>query len=473
MSTPINKDAIRKFIRGIGGRQVIYFFAITSFSAVLMVTVNLYTIKINSCIRAYINGESMYAKGEKDAAQSLILYLHSRNEEDYEHFVKALATPINDGHARINMNRGARRELVKDNFILGKNHPDDVDNLIWLYENFKNLPFMKKCINIWSEGDSLIEIKNNLGVEAHSKISNNSFNHNDEIDLMQRILSNNNELSQLESLFSYTLGETARALNVYLIIFNIVIILLLFILVYSYAASILIKLRSRNYELKLLNVRMDSMIYSVSHDLKSPIASVQGLINLCQIEGDSRRVNDYLTKMSAALEKLNSFIQQLIESKKNESPESQSTAINLSNLVDQSFQQHRYMKEAAGIVFSKEIQVESFNSDEYLLKTILDNLISNSIKYHDKTKQVREVKVHAKKVGNDLILDISDNGQGIEAAKQGLIFEKYFTTDKRQVSSGLGLSIVKESVSKLGGVIQVHSVEGTGTRFIVTLPLSV
>lgn len=467
----MNLFSVRHIIYKIGGRQGLNLLIITLFSLILLVTVNWFTIKTNAAIRAFLNSESIYSKAEKDAGQTLILYLHTREEEDYQRFKDYLWVCLDSNEGRNKMDQGASYNEVVDRLRTSENNDIEVENKIWLYQNFKQMPFVRNFTQAWEEATPLILEKEKLGQEAYQKIQAGTFTHDDEVDIMRRIVANSLKLSALEYEFSNQLNIASRKLRTFQLTFSMILIVFLLLFMQVFASRILMKLNTKNDELKVLNQKMSTMVYSVSHDLKSPMASVQGLINLCQMEKDCQKVDEYLAKMSLTLEKQNFSIQKLIQSNNPGTALIKKEELNLHALIEQSIEQHAYMEEAQGINFHNEAERINFHSDEFLLRTIVNNLISNAIKYHDGTKQERFITVQGKVKTDRLILEVIDNGKGIEKGRETMIFEKFYTSHGHNSSWGIGLSFVKENVEKLGGTIQVESSEGTGTRFIISLPI--
>jgi signal transduction histidine kinase len=128
------------------------------------------------------------------------------------------------------------------------------------------------------------------------------------------------------------------------------------------------------------------------------------------------------------------------------------------------------MEEAKGIHFEIDIQEnKSFYSDSLRFNTILENLISNAVKYHKKNQTDSYIKIIGKSNNKKLQLSIVDNGIGIDSAHHNKIFDMFFRLSGKTEGSGIGLYIVKETVQKLEGSIQVESELGTGTTFIITL----
>jgi len=128
------------------------------------------------------------------------------------------------------------------------------------------------------------------------------------------------------------------------------------------------------------------------------------------------------------------------------------------------------MKEAKGIHFEIDIKEQQpFYSDRLRFNTILENLISNAIKYHKDDKSDSYIKITGQSDHEKLQINIADNGIGIEQAQHNKIFDMFFRLSGKTDGSGIGLYIVKETVEILKGSIQIQSEKGTGTIFTIIL----
>src|SRR5690606_26696714 len=122
---------------------------------------------------------------------------------------------------------------------------------------------------------------------------------------------------------------------------------------------------------------------------------------------------------------------------------------------------------------SKEISIDGqnqFYSDRYRLSLILNNLISNAIKYADSSKDVSFIKISIRLHPEKALLVFRDNGIGIENNYMQKVFNMFFRATSTNDGAGLGLYIVKEAVEKLGGSIELESEMGSGTQFRIELP---
>jgi signal transduction histidine kinase len=231
------------------------------------------------------------------------------------------------------------------------------------------------------------------------------------------------------------------------------------------------ELAEKNEELRKENKELDTFIYSVSHNIRSPLNSVQGLLQLCRVEKNLETLNVYYSMMEKSLVQLDQNLLEVLEYAKNSKQQLRVEKIEFESMLNDNIEKMKFMDGASEIKFEVDVQVGvSFYSDRYRMQNIANNLISNAIKYQDRSKPYRFVKIDVKDDGNDILLEFKDNGIGINAKKLGNIFDMFFRATGVQQGVGLGLHIVKDAVQILDGEIKVDSEEGKGTTFKVSLP---
>lgn len=233
----------------------------------------------------------------------------------------------------------------------------------------------------------------------------------------------------------------------------------------------LLELKEKNSELEKINFELDRFVYSASHDLRSPLTSVLGLLYLLRVEVKEEGAQRYVDLMEESILKLDNIIRDIVAYSRNNRTELQIEAIQMKNLMADVEAGLRYL-ESPGVNIHESVKVENesvFPSDRNRLLTILNNLISNSIKYRHPARNP-EISVSVE-VGKELVtLTIRDNGIGIKDYHLGKIFDMFYRTSDHSTGSGLGLYIVKETIKKLGGSIEVESEVNQGTQFIIQLP---
>ena len=232
-------------------------------------------------------------------------------------------------------------------------------------------------------------------------------------------------------------------------------------------------LRTQNEELIKINKELDSFVYSVSHNLRAPLMSVLGLINLVQLEhkNSDQVMHNYFKMMQHSIHKLDETLKEILDYSRNARSALSISEVDICKMVEDSFDRMKYMDGSESIKKSVAArQDHPFFTDSYRLSVIINNLVSNAIKYRDIHKDDHSLKVTAEVSGADLKLTFVDNGIGIEKEFIPRIFEMFYRATERSEGAGLGLYIVRETVEKLHGKISVESQIGMGTTFRVTLP---
>jgi signal transduction histidine kinase len=465
-----------RFLKNLRFPNVFVLLIIVFISCALLICINFFTIKILSANRAYVNGESHYSKGQKDASRHLITYLYTKEPNQWKLYAEELKVPQGDGIARQTLLKAGDNEVARKGFTTGRNHKDDLDDLVWLFVNFKKVPFLAKAIHEWEQGDNLINELFVIGTQINAKIEHNTLKDVEKEKFLQQISDISDKLTINERNFSNTLGEGTRKIKSLLIITNIVFILIIVCSVCLYY-SIMVKrlmvskkeIEVKNENLILVNHELDRFVYSASHDLRSPITSLKGLIEITQLEDDIDQIKDYLTLMYQSLTKQDQFISDIIDYSKNKRKQIIMEPVSLKEIFDEAISQLMHVENASRITFTQELLVDQIQSDGLRLKIIISNLISNAIKYADNNKQVMLISIKTYIVDGFNKIEVADNGIGINDEYKECIFEMYFGTNKNK-GSGLGLYIVKEAVENIKGNIAVISESKIGSKFIVTIP---
>jgi signal transduction histidine kinase len=234
------------------------------------------------------------------------------------------------------------------------------------------------------------------------------------------------------------------------------------------------ELQYRNRELANANFDLDSFVFTASHDLKSPIANIEGLISILsdaisKEELDREEIKQITDMMKSSLKRFSTTIQDLtaiVEIDKIGEDEADE-ALDLYEIVDSVRQdlQSLIAKSNATIrVVAEERYLSGFSRKNF--KSIISNLISNAIKYRSPDRSP-EVDVKMEKEGGKTHLSIQDNGLGIPAGKEERIFTMFKRLHDHVEGSGIGLYIVKRMVDQARGRIIVDSTQGKGTTFTI------
>ncbi len=233
------------------------------------------------------------------------------------------------------------------------------------------------------------------------------------------------------------------------------------------------KLKEQNGKLIKANAELDRFVYSASHDLRAPMLSLLGLINLIKLSLGGAEVPVYLGLMEESIKKLDNFLQDIVDYSRNARVSIAHEAIDFERLMEKVYE-HLDLTKKNDEGVEKLLNVETSEavySDFERLKIILCNLISNSIRYKSNRNRHPYVSVTVHTNGNgETVIQVKDNGQGIDSDHIDKIFDMFYRGAQLNLGSGLGLYIVKETVTALSGTVTVRSITGMGSTFTITLP---
>ncbi|KAA3436667.1 PAS domain S-box protein [Rufibacter hautae] len=237
------------------------------------------------------------------------------------------------------------------------------------------------------------------------------------------------------------------------------------------------ELTQKNTDLERTNADLDNFVYTASHDLKSPIANLQGLVKALQEElhdlgAQTEPVEPLLVMIEKAIIRFKNTIDELTEiSKIQKQVETGQEVVYLEELVEE------FKVINAELIFTSKATINTqvtaapaIRFSKKNLRSVLYNLISNSIKYHHPDRKP-VVKISTATLGDGgIMLRIEDNGLGIEEHHLSQIFGMFKRVHQHVEGSGVGLYIVKRIVENAGGEISVQSKVGEGTSFEIKLP---
>ena len=263
----------------------------------------------------------------------------------------------------------------------------------------------------------------------------------------------------------------ARPLKVIIWIALLIIIVglgfLLVLFIYNRQLRKAVEVRTESLE--KANEELDRFVYSISHDIRSPLSSVQGLVNLMKIEKDNH--DQYLGLIESSIRKLDNYTRDILDYTRNSRAKVETKAVMVEQLVDKCISQVKYMNEREDVTFHKNIKLEkAFTTDPWRLEVILANLIGNALKYCDPKKDNKQVIINVDLKDGDLRIKIEDNGVGIDQFHLDKIYDMFYRASEDSQGSGMGLYIVRETVQLLGGKIDIKSEKYQGTIVNVIIP---
>jgi len=228
--------------------------------------------------------------------------------------------------------------------------------------------------------------------------------------------------------------------------------------------------KEKEDELIRSNQQLDQVIYKTTHDLRSPVRSALGLVSLAESAPDNEKPR-YIEMIRGSLLKLDGLIEEMNDFFRNEKLAIQREQINIVEIIRKEVELLSFSQQAKDIKIELESEIQQeFFSDSIRVRTILTNILSNAIKYSDRKKNEPFINVGV--FINEEFCDIRivDNGIGIEEKHLSKIFDLFFRATDQSQGTGLGLFIVKDTVQKLKGVIEVTSKLDQGTTFRIQIP---
>jgi signal transduction histidine kinase len=226
----------------------------------------------------------------------------------------------------------------------------------------------------------------------------------------------------------------------------------------------------KNEELQKINAELDNFVYSISHDLRSPLLSIKGIVSLIMHSSEiDEKTRKYLEMVDGSATRLDGTIQEILEYSRNSRLDLAHEAFDVVAMVKQSYNDLRFSAQGQ-MELLLDIQTEPIVlSDKSRLGVLLKNIIGNSIKYRRKDID-SFVKFSLSRKAGKIIMKVNDNGEGINEQHLDKIFTMFYRGTTSSVGTGLGLYICKEIVNKLNGDLHVESTAGQGTTMTITIP---
>lgn len=228
------------------------------------------------------------------------------------------------------------------------------------------------------------------------------------------------------------------------------------------------KLRER--DLIRSNEHLDQVIYKTTHDLKAPLTSALGLIQIAE-QASEKDKDQYIRLIKKSLLNLDSYIDEMNNFFRIEKLALHRERIDLGMMLREVQETLLNVATAGKVKVYVDIDERTpWYSDTLRVKTIVTNIFSNAIKYQDLQKLNPFIKIATRITPEYCEISIEDNGIGIEDTMHEKIFNLFFRATTQSQGTGLGLFIVRDTIQRLNGSIKVKSVIGEGSTFFISIP---
>lgn len=224
-------------------------------------------------------------------------------------------------------------------------------------------------------------------------------------------------------------------------------------------------------ELQKVNFELDNFVYHASHDLRSPLRSILGLVNILRMEKVSKEQENCIELIEGSIKRMDKLVVDLLSISRNNRVNDALTELNFITEINNSINNFYHSSKDKNLkIFAHVVQPVSFVSDLTRIRIIFNNLISNAIKYRSFDRDQSYINIIVKVNEEKASVVIEDNGEGIPESKISTVFDMFVRASESSEGSGLGLYIVKDVVQKLNGSVKVTSKENVGTTFTLEIP---
>jgi signal transduction histidine kinase len=469
-----------------------------------------FSITTLSSVRAFVGGEGLWSKAQKDAVYSLRKYYRGHDENDYKDYQKYMAVPMGDHKTRMELLKpNPDMDVAREGFLEGRLNPDDIDGAIKLFKRFHSIYYIQKAIQIWAQADSIIAELTPISQQLHAEIISPSPSNERIEHLISEIDPINQKLTVLEDEFSYTLGAGSRWLEglVLKILLSVALTVEITGLVLSFSVSRGIRkglneitkttskimkgdmtARARIFsrdeignaaramnqmttQLVKTNKELEQFAYISSHDLQEPLRTITNYVGLFQDKYKGKLDKDadkYLEFIDGATNRMKILIKEVLDYSRigHDKPK-----VNIDcNQVLQDIMNDLSLTihETNTIIKADRLPV-IFGYPE--IKSLFQNLIINAVKYR-KNETQPVINISVKDITDEWLFAFKDNGIGIDKDYHERIFDIFqkLHSQKQYPGTGIGLAVCKKIVEIHGGKIGVDSEPGKGSTFYFTIP---
>ncbi len=476
-------------------RQMVVFWALLALTVSGGTVATYFGFETLSAVRAYVGGEGLWSKAQKDASYHLIRYARSGDSLEYASFHRALDVHLGDHQARIELDRpDPDYRLVREGLLRGRLHPEDVAGVAWFYRRFRHVSYVSQAIDIWEKADSGISELGALGDAIHAEVGRARPDRARIERLLGQVDRVNARLAALEDRFSATLGAGARWAR--RVVWAAILVTAAVLVAVGTALSWRMAHHARAAEVMrgALEAQLrqaqkmeaiGQLTGGIAHDFNNLLTIILSNVELLKSELSTERAGAPadLAEIESAARKGAAMVRQLLAFSR--TGQLELAPVELPRLLrDLSEMLRRFLPETIDIRVTAEPDAPPVLADRGAVEQILLNLATNardampaggilgiSLERRRIDERFRDAMGEGR-AGVYVCLAVSDTGAGMDPAVLERLFEPFFTTKPPGAGTGLGMAMVYGLVRQHGGLVDIESAPGRGTTVRVYFPAS-
>ncbi len=474
------------------GRQMLAFWVLLAVTVGGSAAVTSFGFETLSAVRAYVGGEGLWSKAQKDATYRLVRYARSGDSVEYRQFRQLLEVQLGDRQARTELDRPRPDDrLVREGFLRGRIHPKDVDGLAWFFRRFRHVSYVSEAIDIWAAGDGGIAELAALGDSIHAEATRPRPDRARIDGLLTQVDRVDTRLAALEDRFSATLGAGARWAR--RVLWSVIVLTATLLVAVGATLSWRLARHARAAEANRRALEgqlrqaqkmeaIGQLTGGIAHDFNNLLTIILSNVELVKsdlLPGEEGAPD--LAEIEAAARKGAAMVRKLLAFSR--TGQLELGPVELTRLVrDLSEMLRRLLPETIAVRVTAARDAPPVLADPGAVEQILLNLATNArdamplggaldivVESRLLDEEFRDAMGESR-AGLYVCLAVADTGGGMEPAVLERLFEPFFTTKPPGVGTGLGMAMVYGLVRQHGGLVDVETAPRRGTTVRVYFP---